>query len=40
MIMWPNGKLNIKEVKSILSEYPFFLNESAVETLLGYCGVV
>ena len=40
MILWPNGKLKMKEVKSILSEYPFFLDEAAIETLLEYCGIV
>jgi hypothetical protein len=39
MILWPNGKLNLKEVKSILSEYPFFLEDAAIETLLEYCGI-
>lgn len=40
MILWPNGKVNVKELKSILSEYPFFLDGGSIEHILGYCSVV
>jgi hypothetical protein len=37
MMLWPNRKASSKELKSILSEYPFLLEESAIDILQSYC---
>ena len=37
MILWPNRTATTKDLKSILSEYPFLLEESAIDILLSYC---
>jgi len=37
MILWPNKTATTKDLKSILSEYPFLLEESSIDLLLSYC---